>query len=76
MGIKEFFVAFRDAIDGEYDRRVKAASEVREYNIGGHGHHDHHDADHGHEHQDATNQDAHDTEVVVDSHAGEATSQH
>ena len=31
----------RSAIDDEYDRRVKAASNVREYTVGGHGHADH-----------------------------------
>lgn len=44
------FVAFKNAVEKEYDRRVKAASNVREYKIGG-NHHDHGDDDqHGEEH--------------------------
>ncbi|WP_129628375.1 hypothetical protein [Candidatus Oscillochloris fontis] len=35
------------AINGEYERRIRAASLVTEYGAGhGHGHHDDHHADH------------------------------
>ncbi|MBP8250788.1 MAG: hypothetical protein KAX40_00380 [Herpetosiphon sp.] len=46
------FVAFKNAVEKEYDRRVKAASNVRDYKIGGDHHaHDHTDDDqHGEEH--------------------------
>jgi hypothetical protein len=38
------WTTLKNAIDNEYDRRIKAASNVREYAIGGHGHaHDEHD---------------------------------
>jgi hypothetical protein len=38
------WTTLKNAIDHEYDRRIKAASNVREYNVGGHGHaHDTHD---------------------------------
>lgn len=39
MGLKEFFSSIVGAVDTEYDRRVKAASNVRAYAVGGHGHH-------------------------------------
>jgi hypothetical protein len=53
------WTTLKNAIDHEYDRRIKAASNVREYNIGGHGHaHDlHDDAEHHPELRE--NQEAH-----------------
>ncbi len=38
MGIKDIWNGLIGAVDGEYDRRIKAASNVREYHPGGHGH--------------------------------------
>lgn len=45
MGIKNVWQSLLGAINGEYDRRVKAASNIREYHPGGH--------DHGHGHDEA-----------------------
>ena len=44
MGNKGVWATFVGAINAEYERRVRAASNVREYQIGGHGHHHGHDA--------------------------------
>jgi len=38
MGLKDIWNGLISAVDGEYDRRIKAASNVREYHLGGHGH--------------------------------------
>jgi hypothetical protein len=38
--------SFKDVINKEYDRRIRAASNIREYNVGGHGH------GHGEAHED------------------------
>lgn len=49
MGWLDSLKSMVNAVDTEYDRRIRAASNVREYNIGGHAVHsgdDHHD---GHE---------------------------
>lgn len=40
MGLKDIALAFRNAVYHEYDRRIRAASNVRDYTIGGHDHHD------------------------------------
>jgi hypothetical protein len=50
MGIKDIWNGLIGAVDGEYDRRIKAASNVREYHPGGHGHG--HGHDEAHEHHD------------------------
>ncbi len=42
MGLKEIWAGFVHAVDTEYDRRIRAASNVRAYQIGGHGHHHDH----------------------------------
>ncbi len=47
MGWLDSLKAFLSSVDTEYDRRVRSASNVREYKIGGHGSHDSHD---GHTH--------------------------
>ena len=60
--IKNVWTGFVSAINTEYDRRIRAASNVRAYHVGGH--------DHGHaahDHADLHDQ-AHDSH-----HAGEAT---
>jgi ABC-type Zn2+ transport system substrate-binding protein/surface adhesin len=48
MGLFDSFV---QAVNREYDRRIKRASEVIEYGMGhGHGHGHGHDHDHDHDH--------------------------
>jgi hypothetical protein len=47
MGLKAMFRELFQAVDGEYERRIRAASQVREYHVGGHGHAGDHDPDHG-----------------------------
>jgi hypothetical protein len=47
MGWLDSLKAVVSAIDTEYERRIRSASNVREYNVGGHGAHNgngHHDA--------------------------------
>ena len=39
MGIKDIWNQLKGAVNTEYDRRIRAASNVREYQLGGHGHH-------------------------------------
>jgi len=47
MGLISMLRNFLGAVDGEYERRIKAASQVKRYRVGGHGHAGDHDADHG-----------------------------
>lgn len=39
MGLLDGLRAFVRSIDTEYDRRIRAASNVKEYKVGGHGSH-------------------------------------
>ena len=50
--------AFVNAVDTEYDRRIRTASNVKEYHIGGHGSHGHHDS-----HDDGADNHTHAAEV-------------
>lgn len=64
--MKNIFASFIAAVDTEYDRRIRAASNVREYQIGGHGHgHDHDHDDQAH-HDDHTEHDHHDAHHAAD----------
>ena len=42
MGLLDTLKAFVNAVDTEYDRRIRAASNVKQYRVGGHGAHDGH----------------------------------
>jgi hypothetical protein len=46
MGLLDALKAFANAVDMEYDRRVRAASNVKRYRVGGHGIQNGHDAQH------------------------------
>lgn len=37
--IRNIWTGFTSAINTEYDRRIRAASNVRAYHVGGHDHH-------------------------------------
>ena len=64
MGLRDWFTAFTTAIGNEYERRIRAASEVTEYGLG-HGH-DVHVADHRHDadRSDADTEDLQEEEVA------------
>ena len=40
MGLFDSLKIFLRAVDTEYDRRIRAASNVKAYQVGGHGSHD------------------------------------
>ncbi|HZG68807.1 MAG TPA: hypothetical protein VEZ12_18840 [Herpetosiphonaceae bacterium] len=47
MGLFDNIRALVNSVETEYDRRIRAASNVRQYQIGGHGAHgDEHHAEH------------------------------
>ena len=46
MGLLDTLKAFANAVDMEYDRRVRAASNVKHYRVGGHGTQNGDDAQH------------------------------
>ncbi len=43
MGWLDGLKALIDAVDTEYDRRIRTASNVKEYHLGGHGAHANHE---------------------------------
>ena len=45
MGLLDALKSFANAVDKEYDRRVRAASNVKHYSVGGHGTQNGHDAE-------------------------------
>lgn len=46
MGLIDALKAFANSVDVEYDRRVRAASNVKQYSVGGHGTQNGHDVQH------------------------------
>lgn len=52
MGWLDNLKSMVNAVDTEYDRRIRAASNVRKYNIGGHAVHAGDDDQDGHELED------------------------
>ncbi len=46
MSLLDVLKSFASSVDTEYDRRIRAASNVKQYRIGGHGAHGDHADDH------------------------------
>ncbi|GIV96637.1 MAG: hypothetical protein KatS3mg057_1294 [Herpetosiphonaceae bacterium] len=71
MGLKDVLRGLSQSVDRLYERRIRAASLVKEYRVGGHGHAGEHEP----QHEAAAAELRHGQEAPQLAHAGEMTDQ-
>ena len=70
MGLLDNLKTLVNSVETEYDRRIRAASNVRQYQTGGHGAHGDHHAEHDGENEHERQQGEGGAVGDLQSHAG------